>query len=232
MKKCHRCEKIKEFVDFWKDKRRKDGLTFLCKSCHKIDIKKWIVKNPGYHQKYRAKNRQKAKEATKRWCAENPQKASEATKKWRTKYPNKAKEKMRKDRAKTRSTPKGKLNHNISSAIWHSLKRGVKGGCHWENLVDFTLNQLKIHLEKLFTSGMTWENQGSYWHLDHKIPISAFNFEKSEDIDFKKCWCLKNLQPLEAMENMKKHAKINKQFQPSLQIERRQNPWTPLMYRM
>ncbi len=141
MKKCPRCKKIKEFVEFWKDKQRKDGLTFICKACHKIDDKKWIVKNPDYQQKWRAKNRQKVKEAIKRWRAENPQKASKTTKEWRTKYPNKAKEKMRKDRAKSRSTFKGKLNHNVSSAIWHSLKRGVKKGYHWEKFVDFTLDQ-------------------------------------------------------------------------------------------
>lgn len=56
------------------------------------------------------------------------------------------------------------------------------------------------------------------WHIDHKIPKSAFNFETPEDIDFKRCWALKNLQPLWAAENIKKHDRVDKPFQPSLAI--------------
>jgi 5-methylcytosine-specific restriction endonuclease McrA len=63
---------------------------------------------------------------------------------------------------------------------------------------------------------MTWENYGSEWHLDHKIPLSVHNFTKPEHSDFKKAWSLKNLQPLWAEDNLKKNAKLNKPFQPSL----------------
>jgi hypothetical protein len=73
------------------------------------------------------------------------------------------------------------------------------------------------HLEKQFLPGMSWENMGE-WHIDHKIPIAAFNFEKPEDIDFKRCWALKNLQPLWKSENCIKGAKIDKPFQPSLNL--------------
>jgi 5-methylcytosine-specific restriction endonuclease McrA len=65
---------------------------------------------------------------------------------------------------------------------------------------------------------MNWENYGSYWHIDHKIPISVFNFEKPEDYDFKRCWNLKNLQPLEKFKNMSKGNRLDKHFQPSLAI--------------
>jgi len=65
---------------------------------------------------------------------------------------------------------------------------------------------------------MTWENYGTYWHIDHKIPIAVFNYEKPEDIDFRLCWSLKNLQPLEKIENIKKKDKLEKPFQPSLKI--------------
>jgi hypothetical protein len=61
---------------------------------------------------------------------------------------------------------------------------------------------------------MTWENYGE-WHVDHIVPVSAHNFETTEDIDFKKCWDLSNLQPLWATDNMRKNAKLLKPFQPS-----------------
>ena len=119
-----------------------------------------------------------------------------------------------KQRRKTDS--KFKLRASVSSSIGSSLK-GNKAGRHWEDLVGYTLNDLKKHLEKLFVEGMTWENYGE-WHIDHKVPVSAFNFTKPEHIDFKKCWALKNLQPLWALDNWSKNNKLTKQFQPSLKV--------------
>ena len=115
-------------------------------------------------------------------------------------------------------TPKGKLNRSIKGEIWRCLK-GSKAGRHWEDLVGYNLDQLKKHLEKQFNLDMTWENYGSYWHVDHKVPIAVFNFEKPEDIDFHLCWSLKNLQPLESKKNLSKQDKIKKSFQPSLCIK-------------
>lgn len=99
-------------------------------------------------------------------------------------------------------------------SIYDSLK-GNKHGHHWEDLVGYTFQKLKKHLEKQFKTGMTWQNYGQ-WHVDHKIPISVFNFKKATDIDFRRCWALKNLQPMWAIENLKKHVKIERPFQPSL----------------
>jgi hypothetical protein len=47
-------------------------------------------------------------------------------------------------------------------------------------------------------------------------PITAFNFNTPEDIDFKRCWALSNLQPLWARDNLSKQNKLIKPFQPSL----------------
>jgi hypothetical protein len=84
--------------------------------------------------------------------------------------------------------------------------------------VGYTVEQLKAHLEKQFEPGMTWQNHGREWHIDHKIPKAAFNFETAEDIDFKRCWALRNLKPMRATDNIKKKDKINHPFQPSLAI--------------
>lgn len=55
---------------------------------------------------------------------------------------------------------------------------------------------------------MTWDNYGTYWHIDHIRPISSFSFETYYDPDFKICWALENLQPLEAKANRLKSNKI------------------------
>ena len=86
--------------------------------------------------------------------------------------------------------------------------RGNKNGHHWEDLVGFTLADLIRHLEALFIAGMTWDNYGE-WHIDHIIPISAFNFSSADDYDFKRCWALSNLQPLWKVDNIRKHNKVD-----------------------
>lgn len=84
--------------------------------------------------------------------------------------------------------------------------------------MGYTLAQLMRHLEKQFTPEMSWSNYGSYWHVDHKIPIAAFNFSTPRDLDFQRCWALSNLQPLERITNIKKSDKVERPFQPSLLI--------------
>ncbi|MCK4821766.1 hypothetical protein KA005_38725, partial [bacterium] len=93
--------------------------------------------------------------------------------------------------------------------IHESIKKGSKNGRHWESLVGFTIDELVKHLEKQFDANMSWENQGSYWHIDHILPKAIFNFDKPEDEEFNLCWALKNLRPLEAKENLRKAAKID-----------------------
>ena len=63
-------------------------------------------------------------------------------------------------------------------------------------------SELKIHLEKQFDSHMNWGNHGIYWHIDHIIPQSVLPYISMDDENFKICWALDNLRPLEAKQNM------------------------------
>jgi len=161
------------------------------------------------------KNQEYAKGRSKDWRKKNRNKHIENAIRWRKENPEKAKEYAKITARRIRSTSKGKLNANIKRYIGYSL-HGSKRGRHWETLVGYTVDNLKKHLERQFKRGMTWENYGTCWHIDHKIPITVFNFKKPEDIDFKRCWALNNLQPMWAKENISKGTKLNKPFQPSL----------------
>jgi hypothetical protein len=114
---------------------------------------------------------------------------------------------------KGKNNPGIRIGRRISQGMCVSLK-GNKNGAHWEDIAGYSLNELKIHLGKLFEPGMSFENYGK-WHIDHIIPKSVFNFKSPDDIDFKKCWALSNLQPLWAIDNIRKQAKLEKPFQPS-----------------
>lgn len=110
------------------------------------------------------------------------------------------------------------LKGKMGTAICYSLK-GNKKGRHWENLVGYKLKDLIKHLKKTMPEGYNWRDylEGKL-HIDHIIPISAFNYEKPEHTDFKRCWSLNNLRLLTVRENLIKHNKLTKPFQPSLKI--------------
>lgn len=97
-----------------------------------------------------------------------------------------------------------RINNNISSSLRSRIKNKPTGTLRH---LDFTIEELIIHLEALFLNGMTWNNYGKVWHIDHIKPVKLFKFESVNDIEFKKCWSLKNLQPLFALDNLQKGSK-------------------------
>ena len=54
---------------------------------------------------------------------------------------------------------------------------------------------------------MGWHNMGE-WHIDHIIPIAAFNYETNLCPEFKTCWALGNLRQMWARDNIRKKDKI------------------------
>ena len=217
-KQCTKCGEFKLLEDFLLDKRRKDGHTSWCRICMNINVLEWQKNNKKKLcekvRRYYLKNKKKCSDRAKLYREEHKEQYSEYWRKRRIEHP----EQCRLYNANHRNTLRGKLSANISRGIWGTLK-GAKSKIHWEDLVGYKIDDLKKHLESKFTEGMTWENYGKHgWHIDHKIPIVAFNFGLPSDVDFKKCWSLSNLQPLWAKENCKKNGKLLSPFQPSLRI--------------
>lgn len=206
-------EKIKAKVSAWREKNKERA---------RATIKEWEAKNPDKVResklKWKEDNQEAIKEYDKAYRLANKDRRREYDKQWKQNNTDRVREKGRIAAAIRRSTPKGKLSSNISREIRSSIKSREKANRHWEELVGYTVDQLKMHLERLFEPGMTWENYGTVWHIDHKTPIAVFNFEKPEDIDFRICWSLKNLQPMESKRNKSKGAKLTEPFQPSLAI--------------
>jgi len=100
-------------------------------------------------------------------------------------------------------TTREKLDNNMAYGIWRTLK-DKKGGRKWESLVVYTTEDLIKHLEKQFDENMTWGNYGSYWCIDHIKPISSFTYKDTDSDQFRECWSLRNLQPMEKIQNIKK----------------------------
>lgn len=239
LKVCTNCGEVNSVECFGVDKRHKDGRQSHCRKCQNKQSHSRYNTDLQYNKEVKeramlwyADNKEKAKESARLWALNNKGKRKIIVKKydqnnkdkkksyndiWRKINPDKVKEKNKRSYVKQQSAPSGKLNNSMSSGIYVSLKKGAKAGRHWEALVGYTVDQLKKHLEKQFKAGMTWDNYGQ-WHIDHIIPLSAHNFNSPEDMDFKRAWALKNLQPMWAIENIKKRDKLMEPFQPSLAI--------------
>jgi len=203
-KQCIKCNKKQDPINFHNQKASKDGKSPYCKSCHKeynaLRRQKNKNKIKKQQQEYRSKYRKKLNENRKQWGQNNPDKVAINAKKYREKYRDKINKKLRQKR---KSNINFKLRTIISNRIRMALSRGSKNstsyeltGCSWEHL--------KLYLESQFTVGMSWDNYGQ-WHIDHIKPCC--NFDLSKEDEQKKCFYYTNLQPLWAIDNLKKSGK-------------------------
>jgi len=192
---CSKCHIEKPIDSFYRSAAKK-GHTAECKICshnrhnayralHKKDINEW--------QRIYSKNHRDP-ESTRRWMNKNKDKFKSYQARWRKDNIEKVRLSYTKQNHRRRKLSWFRMSRSISEGIRIAL-RGRKRNRPWEHIVGYTTSDIKEHLERLFTPGMSWDNYGE-WHIDHVIPISKFKIVSTEREDFKRCWALTNLQPL------------------------------------
>lgn len=108
--------------------------------------------------------------------------------------------------SRRQSDPGFRLRMNLRHRIWTALTGGRKAGAT-ADLVGCTMEELRCHLERQFLPGMTWENYGKHgWHIDHIRPCASFDLTDPEQQ--RQCFHYTNLQPLWALDNIRKGAKV------------------------
>ncbi len=161
-------------------------------------------------KQYYKSNIAKIKTRKKEHYNQNTEKLLSGHRLWRERNAESIKERISRNRPiineyernRLRNNPKLRISRAMKCQIYYSLKK-QKNGNKWEKLVGYTTEDLMNCLGKQFKDGMNWNNYGE-WHIDHKKPVSHFNFKSFNDVEFKKCWSLNNLQPLWAKENQSK----------------------------
>jgi len=153
------------------------------------------IKRKEYHKAYHSKwyqaNREKRNKEIKEYNHKNRIKLNV----YQSKY----------KRLKRLTDPSFRLINNTRKRVTMFLK-GYKSMPTMKLLDVPNLEYLWQYLEKKFKKGMTRENYGKVWHLDHIIPCIAFD---PTNIEHQKiCFHYTNLQPLFAEENLKKGYKI------------------------
>jgi hypothetical protein len=127
---------------------------------------------------------------------------------WKRRTVEERREQSRKDAQRRRSSVQGTIHNRISRSINASIRDGKSRRLAFQTL-GYTVDQLKIHLERQFTKGMTWERfKSGEIHIDHIRPIATFAIQKFGDTESLACWALTNLRPMWAIANMKKGARL------------------------
>jgi hypothetical protein len=108
------------------------------------------------------------------------------------------------DRARRKLDPAFRAKQNISRRLRKLLSQDKH-----ESTVKFlgcSVGCLKQWLSYQFEPGMTWDNYGE-WHIDHVRPCASFDLTDPEQQ--KQCFHWTNLQPLWAVDNLKKGVRFN-----------------------
>jgi len=94
-----------------------------------------------------------------------------------------------------------KISKNLRNRLFKVVKYKYASAL---DLVGCSVEDLMKHLESQFQEGMTWDNYGK-WHIDHIKPCASFNLLNEEEQ--RQCFHYSNLQPLWAVDNLKKGRK-------------------------
>jgi len=201
MKKCILCQSSKTYK-WYKGP--------ICGECYRKNL---YLKNREEKLKYEKEKYEQNKKPKLKYQKEYYEKNREEKLKYeKDRYENNKEEKLiyqkqyyaknKKDRAiyakkyeteKTKTDPIFKLKKRIRTRLKVAMKGNYKSGMALEYL-GCSIKELKIHLESLFQPGMTWDNYGKEWEIDHKMPL--FKFDLTNPLDLSRVCHYTNLQPL------------------------------------
>lgn len=191
---CSKCDTAKDLTDENFGKCKGKWISY-CKHCGREMCKS-----------YKARNKQKISEYNKTYKQENKITIDAYNKE----YYNEHRET---ELARTRATHKRLLDTNPSFRMAQNMRKRVRTALNGTNKSEATKELLGCDteffqkwIEYQFTEGMTLQNYGSVWHLDHVVPCASFDLTNS--VNQYKCFHWTNYQPMFGHENITKGDKI------------------------
>lgn len=220
---CGLCKEWKCVENFGNFSNGWDGLKANCRSCkakhskeynQRPEVRERTRKRKGRYYKesryverkrrYAKKNREKLNLRARKWREANSEKVRKIQKRCQRRRVLNGKSRAYHNK-RYHNDPKYRLIENLRTRLWGAFRaQGLRKTTSTMKLCGCSLEKLKQHLESQFTDGMSWENKGK-WHIDHIRPVSSFDLSDVEEQ--KKCFHYTNLQPLWALDNMRKGAK-------------------------
>jgi len=237
IKRCSSCDLSLPLEQFSVNRRCKDERDTKCKSCHRqyyfehaeqkrATLAKWREKNPHYQtesrqtsekrreyeREYYLKNKESYLESMRKQRESSPVRIFQREKEYRFINREKINEYHRHWKNNKRSqNVEYKLRENMSRRIRYELntvdKTGTKKNKSTLSYMGTSTSNLKTYLESRFEIGMSWQNYGTSWHIDHIIPCAFW--EQRNALQSVLCWHYLNLNPLWAFSNKSKKDNVN-----------------------
>ena len=187
---CVKCGESDFYI--FKDGKRK------CKPCSKANCKRYkkVFKDDvsKYNKKYKSDNKDDIKVYNHNYNLDN-RKAIQ-TRQTKT------------QRERKKIDANYKLSCSLRNRLLHALKaQSTDKTISTFNLLSCDIKQFTEWLEFQFDKEMTFENHGTYWHMDHCIPCSKWDLTNEENQ--KKCFHWSNIQPMKALDNIVKNNNMN-----------------------
>lgn len=182
--------------------------------------KRWRENNTDYHKEYYLNNLDDIKDYQREWYLENKEDVLKRMSEYYLDNSEKIKNKNFEYYLSVKDTEEFKdRNRNYMKRrreeiphefAWRSVLRNSLRYLNTDKesrtieMLGYSAEDLKLHIESLFEEGMSWCNWGE-WHIDHIYPLSKFDKDTPVGI----VNSLSNLQPLWAKDNIKKGNKID-----------------------
>lgn len=185
---CKKCNVAQPVTEFTKSR-------FICVTCKCQQRKAYIAANKetlsAYNKAYRAANKERTSAYNKAYNINN-----RATIQPRS---------TRNHKRLRDTNPAFKMAHVFRCRLGKVMKGLIKSGNTF-TLMGCTADQFKSWLEFNFTDGMTFENHGTLWHIDHVIPCCTFNLSDPEHQ--MQCFHWSNMKPMLARDNCSKSGRV------------------------
>lgn len=159
-------------------------------------IQTWLVES-----RHTEEYRQQVNATTQDWKQKNPEQNKAANQDWKQRNPEYHKEYNCQRR---KVDPAFRIAETLRARMQGALN-GTCKSARTMKLVGCTIKFLMEYLEAQFLPGMSWENYGSKWHVDHSQPCSSFDL--TDPAQQRQCFHYSNLQPMWAADNISKGAK-------------------------
>lgn len=213
-------QKAKEYYEENKEQLKKNIKEYKKENREKISQKnkEYRIENIEQIKEYRKQNIEKINQREKEYCDKNRERIIQRKRNFYQNNRTRLLEQQRQFRQdnkeifnkRQREYVKERRKNNPNLRIAHSLRTSTRSGiigqggvksASTEKLLGCTWEEARIHIEKQFVDGMSWENYPE-WEIDHIRPLMSFDLTDPEQQ--RQACHYSNLQPMWAAENRSK----------------------------
>jgi hypothetical protein len=195
LKKCPICETIKPYSDYGVNKKSFGGIMAMCRSCKSI-VDKEYRNDPKHRQKNLDRKKEyyfKIKDTQRH---KDNQKRSQENRDYKKEYSKAMSDEFKRFKQRMRQ---------LTNVHLKKRKDWVKKDTKTVDLLGADYFVVKEFIGRQFLKGMTWDNHGKVWHIDHIIPLDAAG---KDPVKLKRLCYYQNLTPMLVNDNLKKGHRV------------------------